>query len=153
MPLTNVRFSTNLIAIEFSNSLDAGKTSLLYKGSLADSLKIIQSEPPTAIELEALIDLVENELMPILGSLPEPRKLAAYRFEVNSIISSTDTKQPIPNELDIDTVERLFNRLARVANGAPAKHEGVPEDRGFAVRLVWLRELMHHGGFRTVKLI
>ncbi len=91
--------------------------------------------------------------MPILENLPKPRQLAAYRFELSAIVSASDATESVPSKLDLNTVERLFNRLARVANGTPAKHEGVPEDRGFAVRLVWLRELMHHGGYQSVTLI
>jgi hypothetical protein len=50
-------------------------------------------------------------------------------------------------------VERVFNRLAAVAQGRPAAHEGLPEDPAFAARLLVLRELMHHMPFAAVTLL
>ena len=62
------------------------------------------------------------------------------------------------NELPADSysrqsVEDLFSRYARVIMGAPASELNAPITRTNFAILLLLREIMHHFGFETIKLI
>jgi len=91
--------------------------------------------------------------MAILRRLGSPCMLVTGDSGFRRIAEAAGRSGSDPATLDLDAVERLFNALADVSEGIPAAQRGIPEDRDFAVHLVWLREIMHHGGFREVKII
>lgn len=53
----------------------------------------------------------------------------------------------------IDAMERVFERLAAVAEGCPVVREGLPQGADFAAALPILREFMPHLGFGSVALV
>ncbi len=103
----------------------------------------LKDEPATDAQLEQAIAFIEDELIPRLpqaagGLLALPPDLWQTLLAVSPV-----TELP----LRLETVEGLFNRLAELAWGRPASQVGLPVDRGFASRLLLIRELLHHGGF------
>jgi hypothetical protein len=53
----------------------------------------------------------------------------------------------------IDAMERVFERLAAVAEGCPVVREGLPQGADFAAALLILREFMHHLRFAVVTMV
>ena len=122
----------------------------LEAGSMRRILASLRHEPPTAAELESAIERVENDLMPVLRTLPERSRLITSWPDIREIARVAGLDLTSDARLDTATVERLFNNLADVAYGTPAAQLGVPTNRGFAATLIVLREVLHHGGFESI---
>ncbi len=111
----------------------------------------LRHSPPTPAELEFAISLIEDELMKVHKLVP-----------VNAILETSDTcmwilvsaiKPDAQNEeqLSIEEVEQLFDLLAALPMGRPASIAGIPSDACFAAALLFLRELMHHLNFKSIR--
>jgi hypothetical protein len=90
--------------------------------------------------------------MPALRALPAGASLEGASRELGGIAEAL-TASGAGETVAVEEVEDLFNRLADVASGSPASVLGLPASTGFALGLVLLREIMHHGGFREVSLL
>lgn len=112
----------------------------LGPGSVA--ARCFRQEPPTAVEMERAIDLVEDALMPLARVVPTGRGL----WPAGALAAALPM---VPGRLRED-VEDLFQRLASVALGHPAAGVGLPQDRVFVAAVLLLRELMHHLGFASL---
>lgn len=150
-PVTILFFENGNILLRVINREDLFNQTTLQAGSMQHILRHLQSEPPTAFELEAAIATIEEELMPVIPSLPEHRSLVTSESVINQIAGLSSGRDEL--RLEVTDVERLFNRLVDVAYGTPAKMLGVPESREFAAALLYLRELMHHAGFSYITLL
>ena len=103
-------------------------------------------EPPTPLELEQAIMVVEDALMPLAAHIqPHPR------IQLHS---------PVPlagglgsHELSRASNERLFGQLVAMVEGDPLAAAQLPRDRRFAATLLILREWMHHLGAERVQLL
>ena len=105
-------------------------------------------EPPTPVELEHAIELIENALMD-----------AGYRPENSGALVTDDTQiRRLPGLEDLganltrDQVEALFQRLADISLGSPQTRGDLPTDREAAAALLILRECMHHLGFTSIAI-
>lgn len=103
--------------------------------------------PPTAVEIERAIDLVEDALgasglahgargeLAVAGPLP----LAALGLTGGIV------------RLSRDAVEARFERLAAAAIGQPGAAAGMTLDAPGAAALLILRECLHHLGYEGVR--
>lgn len=94
-------------------------------------------DPPSAIELEQAIMVVEDVLMPLAAQIPPHQQLTLH--------------SPVPlaealggHELSREGVERLFGQFAAMVEGDPLAAAHLPKARHFAATLLILREWMHH---------
>ncbi len=150
-PVTALVFEDDNIMLRVINGNNLSASTTHQAGSKQNILRHLQSEPATAFELEAAIAAIEDELMPVIPSLPAHRSLISSELVIHQIAGlGSDTDEMY---LETAEVERLFNCLADVAYGTPAKILGIPENCEFAVVLLYLRELMHHAGFSFVTLL
>lgn len=126
----------------------AGEARSVSVGSITPIRSILRHEPVTAPELEAAIAEVEDLIMPVIRTLPYGYILEVAGRELCEAAEALPSSgvKPVP----IEDVERLFNRLANVATGSPVGSQGVPVTTSFALGLVVLREVMHHGGYHSV---
>lgn len=150
-PVTNLFFENDNIMLRVISIEDLSDPITHQAGSKQNILRHLQSEPATAYEIEAAIATIEDELMPVIPSLPTHRSLVTSEPEIHQIAglgTGTDRLR-----LEVEEVERLFNCIADVAYGTPAKLLGIPENREFATGLLFLRELMHHAGFSVITLL
>lgn len=141
---------------EQETTLHAGDGSdpvVLPIGSLSIAQRHFHHEPPSAGEIEAAIDTVEDALMPVIPRLRGSAPLLTEDAESVALLAAVGLPSDIDAELDIAAIERLFTRLAHVASGRPASSEGLPERRSFAANLLILRELMHHAGRDSVRVL
>jgi exopolyphosphatase/pppGpp-phosphohydrolase len=117
-------------------------------GSARTARDHFRSTPPSAADLEAAIEAVEDVVMPLHRQMAPGARLASDDATLLSTLYALARgalpEAGRPATLGIDEVERVFNRLADVATGRPAASAGLPQDSGFAASLLILRELMHH---------
>jgi hypothetical protein len=150
-PVTILLFDNEKIQLEVLTTEELPGSATYQAGSMRNILQYLKSEPATAFELEAAIETIEDELIPVIPSLPNQRALVTSEPAIHQIAGYSPVVEK--SRLEIAEVERLFNRLADVAYGTPAKMLGVPENREFVAVLLYLRELMHHAGFSSINLL
>lgn len=107
-------------------------------------------DPPRPIELEEAIATVEDTLMRLVPQLPIGSRLCVVADPTLQHIAEL-AGAPGP-WLSLEAVERLFNRLCRVAEGRPAAQEGWPGGRALAAGVLVVREFMHHLAFDSAQL-
>src|SRR5690606_34286376 len=112
--------------------------------SLADD--VFLHEPPTPVELERAIDVIEDALM--ATGLPHvPRdELATSDPLLHTLIG----RAPGSAHTTLAEVEALFQRLAAVSLGSPGGFSDPAFTRRAAAALLILQECMHHLGYRAV---
>lgn len=114
----------------------------------------LQHFPPTEAALERAIASTEDALMP---QIPALRALPPVRLDCTDAVLEPLRQllalpaQPI-HVLEIEQVERAFNQIAQVAAGMPARAVGLAERPDFVAALLVVRELMHHVGWRQLRL-
>ena len=133
----------------------AQQTDVLAIGSrrTADDWFVRRSGMPTVLELEQAIMAVEDEIarVALRGDASSP--LVSDDAALVELARLAGVDGPLPARVDVAAVENAFERLAQVALGGPLASSGLPggeAGRSFAVRLLIVRELMHHLGFTTL---
>lgn len=120
--------------------------------SLSGSLAAIRTRLADGMLNEARLEIAmaqtEDLIMPLLRQLPASEQLEVTGSELAGIFDALPVSDG--SVATIDDVECLFNQLADHAGGAAMAwpHALLAEDA--ALGLTVLREVMHHGGFRTV---
>jgi len=152
-PVTRLHLGADRISLEVVSGGDWRHLATLEAGSLRSILQHLRHEPAKEDELEAAIAGIEDDLIPAIRSLPERRVLVTSAPEVREIVRVAGLGGSSEANLDIATVERLFNRMADVAYGTPAARLGIPSGRAFAASLLILREVLHHGGFGSIMVM
>lgn len=103
-------------------------------------------EPPTPVELERGIDVIEDALM--AAGLPHLNRddLATSDAHLESLFGpASDTAR-----VSLAEVEALFQRMAAVSLGSPVRAAEPAFTRSASAALLILRECMHHLGYPAV---
>jgi len=116
----------------------------LSLGSKRTARRFFAHAPPTGAELERAIAWIEEELMRADRRIRGSGQVFTGAEALRDILRFAGVAAQPQASLDVETVERTFNRLAAVALGRPSAREGVPSSASFAATLLILRELMHH---------
>jgi len=109
----------------------------------------LRHDPPTALEVEQAIDVIEEALL--RAGLPQAPR--------GTIVTSSTLLRALPGlerdgaVLARDAVEALFQRLASAALGHPSALAGMPMGADVAAALLILREIMHHLGYDAVRVV
>lgn len=151
-PVTFLQIKGKQFILEIVDSGEKDTSIVLEVGDIQNILENLKNEPAEVNELEAAIADIEDQLMSIIHDLPKHRCLVTSEEMFWNIAKVAGLNTDENLELDIDTVEEVFNRLADVAYGTPASRLDVPENRGFAASVLFLRELMHHASFHPIIL-
>jgi hypothetical protein len=122
----------------------------LQVGAVAGVRLMLEKGHLTGPKIEATIDEIEELLMPALRHLPGVSHLLVSGPELEDVMRQLASND---GAVSISTVEALFNQVAAIATGSPARLQHIPTDPGFVLALVLLREVMHHGGFSSVSLL
>lgn len=151
-PVTIIQMDDKQFILEIVESGETGAPTAIEAADIKTILDNLKHEPAEAIELECAIADIEGQLMPVIKDFPKRRCLVTSEEMFWNIAKAAGLNTDDNLHLDIATVEEIFNRLADVAYGTPASRLGVPENREFAAAVLFLRELMHHAGFKSVIL-
>ena len=127
-----------------------GGSGYSHGGSVSSIRAVLAQGHLTEASLETTIARVEELIMPILRSMPARAHLRVSGEELERIFQLLPVNDG--TAVSTETLENLFNDLADSAGGSPVawRHSLSPD--GVALGLVVLREVMHHGGFRSVSL-
>ena len=71
---------------------------------------------------------------------------------INRIADLAGLAKATSRVLTREAVERLFGRMAAVAEGRPLAGSGLPDQPDFYPRLLILREFLHHQGFDSISV-
>lgn len=126
-------------------------TLVLAIGYAAPALSL-RHEPPTPLELENAIAVVEDAVMPLAKRLPLPAQLTGTGSAIGALAQAAGKTGVDGNRVTLGEVERLFQQLAAVSEGRPVASGGVPSSAVFAATLLIVREFMHHLGFDSIIL-
>jgi exopolyphosphatase/pppGpp-phosphohydrolase len=103
-------------------------------------------DPPSALELEQAIMVVEDMLMPLAARIPPHPVLHLH--------SPVPLAEPLGSRVQSrENIERLFGQLVAMVEGDPLALAQLPKDRRFAAALLILREWMHHLDAGSVVLV
>lgn len=103
-------------------------------------------DPPSALELEQAIMVVEDMLMPLAARIPPHPVLHLH--------SPVPLAEPLGSRVQSrENIERLFGQLVAMVEGDPLASAQLPKDRRFAAALLILREWMHHLDAGSVVLV
>ncbi|MFM4703245.1 hypothetical protein [Aeromonas bivalvium] len=103
-------------------------------------------DPPTPLELEQAIMVVEGVLMPLAARIP-PHPVV----QLHSPVPLAEALGS--HELSRESIERLFGQLVAMVEGDPLASAQLPRDRRIAAALLILREWMHHLDAGSVVLV
>lgn len=128
-----------------------GRSGHSGSGALASVRNVLGQGRLTESGLESVITQVEDLVMPIVRTLPASTELKVSGMELAKVfrLMSATGDVAVPTE----AVESLFNELADYAAGSPVAWRRSSSPGDVALGLVVLREVMHHGGFRSVSLL
>ena len=116
-------------------------------GVLRIAKDLFRHDPPTALEIEQAIDVVEDELMRLgpLDSVGTTLWSTSAALQAWASVSGPT--------MAIETVEQWFQRLALAAHGQIDALRGLPSGREAATTLLVLREFMHHRGYVSIVVV
>jgi hypothetical protein len=108
---------------------------------------VFRQQPPRERELELAIAAVEDVVMPLARTLPQPTRLVTSDELALRLASIAGRGSP----LTIEAVEAMFNELAALAAGRPAGNSPIL-DASLCGYLLILREWMHHLAFAQIEV-
>lgn len=120
-------------------------------GSSRTSSAFFKHHPPSPLEIENAIMLVEDEVTRAREMAVERASLYSTDELVYDIAKMAGGLDELAINLTIEQVEALFDQLAARAEGRPSSQVEIPDDPKFAADLLILREFMHHLHFDNVK--
>lgn len=103
-------------------------------------------DPPTSLELEQAIMVVEDVLMPLAALIPPHPVLHLQNPEPLAEVLGSRVQSR-------ESIERLFGQLVAMVEGDPLASAQLPRDRRVAAALLILREWMHHLDAGSVALV
>ncbi|MBP6562827.1 MAG: hypothetical protein KA214_05050 [Neisseriaceae bacterium] len=129
----------------------------LALGTLSLPKQFFKHDIPNALEMEAAIAYVEDEIAkawPAIQRLDEPQLYSrdACLHEVAQLAQAPLQGTPVWI-LSTEAVEGLFNRLTYIVAGRPASIEGLPTGKPFMAATLILREWLHHLRFQEIRLL
>lgn len=127
-------------------------TIVLAIGYAAQGHLSFRHDPPTPLELENAIAVVEDAVMALSKHVPLPSELTGTAPALAAIAAAAGKDGQGSVRIALDEIERLFQQLAAVSEGRPVASGGVPPGAAYAATLVILREFMHHLGFDSITM-
>ncbi len=118
-------------------------------GASALCAQWLRHDPPTALEVEAAIEAVEDLVMPLHGRWPADAELCV-QLQDRAAASFSVLAGP---RLARAQLESLFDRAAAIAMGRPASSDPQLADARVIAILLVVREAMHHLGFTHAILV
>lgn len=126
---------------------------LLTVGSSHVASRYFKHNPPMVDEMETAIMVVEDEVIRISSVVNKTSQLITTDHYIAEIAQLAGLPVQAEIVMSLESVERMFDRLAAVMMGRPAASEGIPADNEFAARLLILREFMHHLQFPSIRIL
>ena len=125
---------------------------MLEMGSSRMSTAFFKHNPPSPLEIENAIRVVEDEVTRARAVAGGRASLYSTDEMVSEMARMAGCRDGSVITLSLEQVEKLFDQLAARSEGRPSSQVDLPDDPKFAATLLILREFMHHLKFDIVKL-
>ncbi len=140
-------------ALAWGRAREPDGTLVLAVGAADIARDGFAGRPPTALAIEHAIQHVEDAVFPAHRHLPPASVLYSADAGMRALARAAGLPAAELMRLDLAALEGHFGRLAAVAQGSPAAHQGFAPDPDLAARIVILREFLHHAGFAAILLM
>lgn len=147
---TNLHIGNDQTVISIDGQHMQTTVLVLPLGQVKTGRKFFKHEPPTPLEIEHAIEVVEDELFRVRESVPGGSALYSADETIRQIANAAGIGDQREAVLSRDDVEKAFDRLAALAMGRPITQDGIPTNPEFAATLLILREFMHHLQFSSI---
>ncbi len=152
-PVVLLHIGEDRTCVASGTGIESHQVLMLEMGACRTSIDFFKHNPPSPLELENAIMVVEDEVTRARGAALGRATLYSTDKLVGDMVRMVGCPDALVSTLTIEQVERLFNQLAARSEGRPASHADVPDDPGFAATLLILREFMHHLNFDRIKFV
>ena len=132
---------------------DAAQVLELAAGSSRTASDFFKHHPPSPLELENAIMVVEDEVTRARGLVRSSAALYSMDDAVLEMARLAGCPDGLRLALSLAQVELLFDQLAARSEGRLASQVAIPDDPRFAASLLILREFMHHLNFEKVTVL
>jgi exopolyphosphatase/pppGpp-phosphohydrolase len=154
-PITALHIGAQHTAVVSGCDAEPATTLVLAIGARKTARDFFRRSLPTPLEMENAIATVEDEVTRAVAVVARGSTLhgadPAVR-EIARLAGVASGGRGAPVTLVLEAMEQTFNRLVAVAEGRPARQEGLPDSAEFAAALLILREFMHHLRFDAITL-
>ncbi|MDE2419424.1 MAG: hypothetical protein KGN32_16665 [Burkholderiales bacterium] len=128
-------------------------TMVLAMGTQQIADAFFRRMPPTRLQVENAIQLVEDEVVRARTLAPAGTWICSADDDMRAIAALAGESAVSDRLLSLEDVEHTFNRWVDWVEGRPASQDDLPKSASFAARLLILRECMHHLQVHCVRLI
>lgn len=125
---------------------------MLEIGAIRTAVDFFKHNPPSPLEIENAIMVVEDEVTRARALAVGHATLYSTDELVYRIAKMAGCADELPITLAIEQVETLFDQLTARSEGRPSTQVDLPDDPKFSATLLILREFMHHPKFDEIKL-
>lgn len=154
-PITALHIGAQHTALVSGCDTEPATALVLALGAQKTARDFFRRSQPTPLELENAIAAIEDEVtraVEVVASGSTLHGADPVVREITRLAGVASGAQGLPVTLTRDAMEQTFNRLVAVAEGRPARQEGLPDNAEFAAALLILREFMHHLRFDAITL-
>ncbi|CAM3835783.1 hypothetical protein [Polaromonas hydrogenivorans] len=152
-PVVLLRIGEDQTGVASGTGIEPGQVLMLEMGASRTSTDCFKHRPPSPLEIENAIMVVEDEVARARGAALEGATLYSTDERVNDMARMAGCPDALVSTLTIEQVEGLFNQLAARAEGRPSSQVRIPDDPRFAATLLILREFMHHLHFGSIQVL
>ncbi len=148
--ITVLHIGPHASALAWGGAGEPDGTLVLALGDAAIASACFGGRLASALAMEHAIQFVEDAVFPAHRHLPAGSELFSADAGVRTLAATAGLQGTGAVRLDLESLERVFGRLAAVAQGSPAAREGIAAEPRFAALVVILREFLHHAGFSAI---
>lgn len=150
-PMVLLHIGQDQTWVAAGTGIEPDQVLMLEIGSSRTSIDFFKHNPPSPLEIENAIMLVEDEVTRAREMAVGRASLYSTDELVYDIARMAGCLDELAITLTIEQVEALFDQLAARAGGRPSSQVEIPDDPKFAASLLILREFMHHLHFDNIK--
>lgn len=149
-PVVLLHIGEDRTCVASGTGIEPDQVLMLEMGARRTSIDFFKHNPPSPLEIENAIMVVEDEVTRARGVALGGATLYSTDKLVGDMTRMVGGPEALVSTLTIEQVEKLFNQLAARSDGRPASQLDVPDDPRFAATLLILREFMHHLHFECI---
>jgi hypothetical protein len=150
-PIMLLHIGEDRTGVASGTGIEPDQVLMLEIGASRTALGSFKHNPPSPLEIENAIMVVEDEVTRARGLAEGPAPLYSTDEMVYKIAKMAGCPDEMPITLTIEQVEALFDQLAARSEGRPSSQVDIPDDPKLAATLLILREFMHHLHFESIK--
>ncbi|ABD70255.1 conserved hypothetical protein [Rhodoferax ferrireducens T118] len=150
-PMVLLHIGEDRTCVAAGRGVEPDQVLILEIGSTRTSNDFFRHNPPSPLEIENAIMVVEDEVTRAREITVGPASLYSTDELVYEIAKMAGCSEDLAVTLTIEQLEKLFDQLAARSEGRPSSQVDIPDDPKFAATLLILREFMHHLQFDDIK--